>query len=85
MFEVSETIRDSLVKFLLDAGVDAKVHYPIPLPLQVGLKKFGYKQGDFPITEKQANRVVSLPVDQHLSREQIEFAIDKVQTFFKRG
>ncbi len=83
MFEVDKGIRNRLVKFLLDNGVDAKVHYPIPLPLQEGLKIFGYKRGDFPITEQQADRVVSLPVDQHLSDDQIQYALDMVEKFFK--
>lgn len=84
MFEVDEAIRDQLLRHLLSRGVDAKVHYPIPLPLQEGLKKFGYKQGDFPVTERQARRVVSVPVDQHLDDGQIEFVIDSVRSFFKQ-
>ncbi len=83
MFEVDPVIRDRLVQFLLDNSVDAKVHYPIPLPLQEGLKQFGYKKGDFPLTERQAARVVSLPVDQHLNDEQINYALDMVEKFFK--
>ncbi|MCO5144086.1 MAG: DegT/DnrJ/EryC1/StrS family aminotransferase [Oligoflexia bacterium] len=83
MFEVDPKVRNDLVKFLLDNGVDAKVHYPIPLPLQEGLKQFGHKRGDFPLTERQADRVVSLPVDQHLTNDQIQYALDMVEKFFK--
>lgn len=85
MFEVDASIRDKFVTYLLENGVDAKVHYPIPLPLQEGLKKFGYKRGDFPVTEKQADRVISLPVDQHLTKDQINYVIETVTAFFKRG
>ena len=82
MFEVAENVRNALVTHLNDKGVEAKVHYPIPLFLQDGLKHLGYKPGDFPVTEKQADRVVTVPVDQHLSREQVDYVIDTVRSFF---
>lgn len=82
MFEVDPKHRDPLLKFLVDAGVEAKVHYPIPLYQQEGLAHLGYKAGDFPVTDKQAKRIVSLPVDQHLSREEQTYCITMVQEYF---
>lgn len=84
MFRVDEKVRDPLVQFLLANGVDAKVHYPIPLYQQKGLRHLGYTPGQFPETDRQAKEVVSLPVDQHLTREQIDYAIDTVKKFFAR-
>src|SRR5262249_14104047 len=46
MFEVEEKQRDPLLKFLVDSGIEAKVHYPIPLYQQEGLRHLGYKAGD---------------------------------------
>jgi dTDP-4-amino-4,6-dideoxygalactose transaminase len=74
--------RDELYAFLHENGVDAKVHYPIPLPLQRGLAHLGYKPGDFPETERQAKDVLSLPADQHLTREQVDYAIATVRKFY---
>ncbi len=83
IFEViEEKHRNSLVQFLLDHGVDGKVHYPIPLYQQAGLKHLGYQAGDFPETDRQARHIVSLPVDQHLSRDQVDYTIATVQKYF---
>ena len=82
MFQVDESIRDKLLKHLQDQGIDAKVHYPIPLYQQEGLKKYGYLAGDFPVTDRQAARLISLPVDQHVTKEQLDYVIEKVIEFF---
>jgi dTDP-4-amino-4,6-dideoxygalactose transaminase len=79
MFEVDQMIRNDLVKFLNHNEIEAKVHYPIPL--QGVLEHMGYSRENFPVAYKQAGRVVSLPVDEHLSREEQDFAIDKVREF----
>jgi aminotransferase EvaB len=83
MLEVAKQVRNDLVQYLLDKGVDAKIHYPIPLYQQKGLNHLGYVPGTFPETDRQADEVLSLPVDQHLSREQIQYTIETVQSFFK--
>lgn len=84
MFEVAAEERDNLFRFLNEKGVEAKIHYPIPLFLQNGLKHLGYKPGDFPMTENQAKRVITLPVDQHLSQDQVDYTIQTVRQFFKQ-
>lgn len=76
--------RDELVKFLEANGVEAKVHYPIPLHLQEAAKHLGYKKGDFPVCEKQAKRIITLPVHQYLVPEQIKFAADKIKEFYAK-
>ena len=74
--------RDELVRHLLDHEISAKVHYPIPLHLQKGLSFLGYTKGDFPENERQAASLVSLPVDQHLSEEEIDYVIKEVRSFY---
>ena len=54
--------RNSLVNYLRKKGVDAKIHYPVPMHLQPAARKFNYKKGDFPNAEKIANSTISLPV-----------------------
>lgn len=84
MFEVEAGHRDKLLKFLLDSGIEAKVHYPIPLFLQEGLRHLGYKPGDFAETERQAREILTLPVDQHLTQQELEYCADMVEKYFKK-
>jgi dTDP-3-amino-2,3,6-trideoxy-4-keto-D-glucose/dTDP-3-amino-3,4,6-trideoxy-alpha-D-glucose/dTDP-2,6-dideoxy-D-kanosamine transaminase len=85
IFEVDQKHRNPLLKYLLSKGIEAKVHYPIPLYQQEGLKHLGYKAGDFPETDRQAKEVLTLPVDQHLSREEADFCIHHVRKYFENG
>ena len=75
--------RDELQKHLLERGIDTKIHYPIPLHLQRAAAELGYKRGDFPVTEQQSSRILSLPVNQFLSEEQVDFVIDEIRGFYK--
>jgi len=54
--------RDAVLARLKAGGIGAGVHYPIPLHLQPALKGLGYRVGDFPISERAAGRVLSLPL-----------------------
>ncbi len=85
LYQLYARRRDALLRYLQECGVEAKVHYPIPLPLQKGLAHLGYKLGDFPETERQAASLVTLPVDQHLSAEELRYVIEVVQQFARGG
>jgi dTDP-4-amino-4,6-dideoxygalactose transaminase len=74
--------RDELVQHLLKSGVDAKVHYPIPMHLQKASAQWGYKKGDFPVSEAHAASVFTLPVHQHMTDEQRQYCIDMVKSFY---
>jgi aminotransferase EvaB len=76
--------RDGLLAHLLDHGVEAKIHYPIPIHLQKAARGLGYKPGDFPVCERQAASILTLPVHQHLREDQIVFMIDTVRAFYAR-
>jgi len=75
--------RDELLEYLKSNGVEAKVHYPIPLHLQPAAKIFGYKEGMFPVTEGLSKNIVTLPCHQYLSEEQIDYTIHKVADFYE--
>lgn len=75
--------RDELIKFLVQNGIEAKVHYPVPLHLQKPARALGYKEGDFPRAERQAKEVVTLPSHQHIEDDQIDFMLEKIQQFYK--
>ena len=83
LYMVHAERRDELVEFLLEKGVDAKVHYPIPMHLQEASAYLGYKAGDFPITEAHAASIFTLPVHQHMTEEQKQYCTDMVKAFYK--
>ncbi len=74
--------RDALLKHCLARGIEAKIHYPIPLHLQPALRPLGYKAGDFPVTERHCRETISFPVDQHLSRAEQDCILDTVRDFY---
>lgn len=74
--------RDGLLQYLLDAGIEAKVHYPIPLYQQDGLRNLGYEAGCFPVTDRHAGEIITFPTDQHISREEQDYVIDRVKAYY---
>ncbi len=75
--------RDELVRFCIDRGVDAKIHYPIPVYRQPALSYLGYPAGAFPVADRQAAQLISFPVDQHLTTDQLDLVIDTVAEFYR--
>ena len=71
--QVPEKIRNILQKDLLINGVDTKIHYPIPLHLQECSKDLGYMKGDFPVSERLAKNMISLPIYPFLEQKEIEY------------
>lgn len=65
--------RDQLMKKLKEAGVGVGVHYPVPLHLQPAYRHLGYKQGDFPVSEKLSETIISLPMDGAITPEEVEY------------
>lgn len=74
--------RDNLLGYLKEHGVEAKVHYPIPLHLQNAASSLGYRSGDFPVAEFQASRLITLPVHQFLEDQHLDFMLCKIQEFY---
>lgn len=83
-YQVFAERRDALVKFCEQRGIECKVHYPIPLYQQEGLKGLGYKAGDFPVSDRHALTTVTLPVHQYLRRAQLEHVATTVEEFYRR-
>ncbi|MCK4911268.1 MAG: DegT/DnrJ/EryC1/StrS family aminotransferase, partial [Thermodesulfovibrionales bacterium] len=63
--------RDRIKKTLADAEISSMVYYPIPLHLQPALSGLGYKEGDFPVAERAAKEVLSLPICPELEEDDI--------------
>lgn len=74
--------RDLLQKYLISQGIDAKVHYPIPMHLQPAAAKYGYKIGDFPICESICETVLSLPVHEFISPEDQAYVAHHIGEFY---
>lgn len=70
--------RDELIKHLADKGIPAMIYYPVPLHQQKAYLDPRYKDGDFPVSEKLAKTVMSLPMHSELSEEQLKYIVDAV-------
>ena len=65
--------RDKVQTKLKEKGIPTAVHYPMPLHLQECFKYLGYKKGDFPISERVSEEIMSLPMNPYLSDEEIKY------------
>jgi len=75
--------RDDLLAYLRKNGIDAKVHYPIPVHLQKAAAYLGYKSGDFPMAEEHARTAITLPGHQHLTEDEVSYVIENVRAFYR--
>ena len=73
--------REGLQKHLSNAKIDTGIHYPIPLHLQKAYEVLGFKPGDFPVTEKVASEIVSLPMYPQLQAEAQSRVVQKISEF----
>ena len=72
-FTVKVNNRDTLQARLKNNGIPTAVYYPMSLHLQECFQYLNYKQGDFPISEKASNEVMSLPMNSFLTNDEIEY------------
>ena len=77
--------REGLMAFLKDKGIGSGIHYPIPLHLQSAYHSLGYTQGDFPVTEKVAAEIVSLPMYPQLTTAQQARIVEECGRFATRS
>lgn len=77
-FTIRVKNRDEVKKLLAAAGIGSEIYYPLPLHLQECFKGLGYKAGDFPESERAANEVLSLPIEEGLSSAEIAVIAESV-------
>ncbi len=82
LYMIRVKMRDELLAYLHSKGVEAKVHYPIPLHLQEAARFLGYGEGDFPVCEDDSRTIITLPAHQHLTSDEIDFVIEQVRSFY---
>ncbi len=83
LYVIQAEDREALMAHLGKAGIGTGIHYPIPLHRQRAYECLGYKAGDFPVTEKAAGRIVSLPMFPNLTAEQQERVASEVTQFLQ--
>ncbi len=76
--------RDKIHDYLRQKGIGVLMHYPIPLHLQPAYRNLGYRKGDFPISEKIANEVISLPMFPHLKIKDIAYISNVLKDIYAR-
>jgi len=84
VFQVRATRRDELQKYLQEEGIETKVHYPIPIHYQKAAAYLGCRKGMFPVTERLATEILSLPVRENLSVNELERVCETVKRFYTR-
>lgn len=75
--------RDELRTFLKDNGAGTEVYYPLPMHLQNCYRDLGHQKGAFPVSERAAEEVLSLPIYAELTGEQQSYVVDRIAEFFR--
>lgn len=81
LYVIRSKQRDKLREYLKENGVDTGIHYPIPVHLCGAFLDLGYKKGDFPVTEKYANEILSLPMFPGITEKEISFVSELINKF----
>jgi dTDP-4-amino-4,6-dideoxygalactose transaminase len=83
LYVVRHPRRDALAAFLKERGIGTLIHYPIPLHLQPAFASLGGREGDFPVAERAAREILSLPLYPELTDEQVTRVANAVREFFR--
>lgn len=74
--------RDNLAQFLKSRDIETLIHYPYPVHLVHAFRSLGYRRGDFPIAERLAHGVVSLPFHPHITRTEVTTVVQSIRDFY---
>jgi dTDP-4-amino-4,6-dideoxygalactose transaminase len=78
LYVVQVEERDAVRETLSDDGIETGIHYPVPLHLQPAYGRLGHARGDFPVAERLAGRILSLPMFPELDDGQIEYVVERL-------
>jgi len=81
-FIIQAERRDELQEYLLEEGIETKIHYSIPIHLQDAAKELGYNLGSFPVTERQTRHILSLPVYPELTIQQKRLVVSVIRHYY---
>ena len=82
-FMIRTSHRDQLRSYLLKKGIKTAVHYPVPIHLQPCAEDLHYALGSFPVTELHAKTILSLPIHENLTYEQLSYVTSEIKEFYK--
>ena len=82
-YQILAERRDELLRHCLARGIDCKIHYPVPLYCQPGLRHLGYAPGRFPVADRHARTALTLPVHQYLRPDQLSLVVDTIIEFYR--
>lgn len=82
-FVIQVDRRDDLQHHLRAIGIKTAIHYPVPIHLQPAAASLGYRKGDFPAAERQAERILTLPVNQYMRVKDVEAVAGEVLAFYR--
>ena len=83
-FVIRAPRRDALRAFLLEAGVETEVYYPVPLHLQRCFASLGHREGAFPVAERAAAEVLALPIHPSLTEQAQSYVVERISAFYTR-
>lgn len=81
LFIVKVEDRDKFQNYLLEKDIATQIHYPIPPHLSRAYNYLGYKKGDFPITENDADTLISLPLYEGMTKDEINYVINTINRY----
>ena len=74
--------RDALRDYLSERGIGVGMHYPIPLPRTEAYQGLGFRKGQFPVTERAAGEILSLPMFAEMTEAQVDEVVGAMRAFF---
>jgi dTDP-4-amino-4,6-dideoxygalactose transaminase len=83
LFVIQIERREALQQYLQEKGIGTLIHYPVPPHLQKAYNHLGFQKGDFPIAEKLADTVLSLPLWPGMKQHEVEYVADAIRSFYK--
>jgi len=84
MYVIRVQQRDALMAYLKKQGIECGIHYPIPLHLQPAYTAYGFRKGQFPVSEQLASEIVSIPMYPELTSTQRQYIINHIHKFVHR-
>jgi dTDP-4-amino-4,6-dideoxygalactose transaminase len=83
VIQVTQGNRDEVRAYLAAQGIETGIHYPQPLHLTPALSRLGYRRGAFPVAERLAESVLSLPMYPGLGATQVEVVVERLRDYMR--